>query len=330
MPANLTPQYHKAEAAFRQAVSPSEELRCLEIMFRELPKHKGTDKLQAELKQRISRTKKEIETSGKSSAKSKAIRIPRQGAGRVVIVGGPNAGKSQLIAKVTKAKPEVAPYPFTTREPAPAMMPFEDIAIQLIDTPPITADVLDPALQGLIRGTDLVLLLIDLGSDDGPEQLIEALTKLNTTKTRLGRETYLDETDVGLSFTRTILVANKVDDPEAADRREFLREMAEFDFDELAISAETGAGLSELGEAIFAALDVVRVYTKLPTAKSPDYSKPFTLRRGGTLQDVAELIHKDVAERLRHARVWGANVHDGSTVKADYVLHDKDVVEIHA
>src|SRR6186713_3329958 len=162
MPANLTPQYHKAEQEFRRAQTPEDELRCLELMLREIPKHKGTDKLQAELKAKISKAKQEVEVAKKSAKKSYGgVKIPRQGAGRVVLLGGPNAGKSQFLKSVTRATPEVAPYPFTTREPQPGMMPWEDVMVQLIDTPPITADVLDPAVLGLVRGSDLALLMFD-------------------------------------------------------------------------------------------------------------------------------------------------------------------------
>ncbi|MBP88743.1 MAG: GTP-binding protein [Planctomycetaceae bacterium] len=331
MPANLTQQYHKAEAEYRRASTPDEELQCLQLMLRELPKHKGTDKLQADLRQKISRAKKEVESQSKrGGGKSATLRIPRQGAGRAVLLGGPNAGKSQLMTSITKASPAVAPYPFTTHQPSPGMMPFEDISVQLIDTRPITEDVFDPVTQGLVRGADLVVLLVDLGADEGIEQLHELIDKLASTKTRLATTSYLDQSDMGVSFTSTVLAPNKIDLLGAIVRLEFLHEFCPLDFPEFAISAEQGLGLDELKRAIYEAMDVVRIYTKLPTAKEPDYDKPFTIRRGGTLLDIAGQIHKDMATNLKFARVWGSEVHDGTTVKGDYVLHDKDIVELHA
>jgi ribosome-interacting GTPase 1 len=187
----------------------------------------------------------------------------------------------------------------------------------------------DPATQGLIRGSDLALLLVDLANDEGIEQLQAVLDKLNSTKTRLATESYLDEDDIGLSFTKTILTPKKIDAPGAADRLQLLHEFCPLPFSELVISAEHHSGLEDLRNAIYAALDVVRVYTKLPTKKEPDYDKPFTIRRGGTLLEIAELIHRDFAQNLKSARVWGSQVHPGTTVKGDYVLHDKDVVELH-
>lgn len=329
MAANLTPQYHKAEEEYRRAATVEEELRWLEVMLKELPKHKASEKLHSELKQKVSRTRKELETQ-KKTPKGPSFKIPRQGAGRAVIIGPPNAGKSQLLRSLTKARPEVAAYPFTTREPSVGMMPWEDVSVQLIDTPPITADLFDPQVQALIRGADLAVLMADLGADEGIDQFQEALDRIGGTKTRLARESYLDENDVGLSYTRTILAANKMDLPEATDRLKALHEFCTFDFPEYAISAETGQGLDELRRAIYEALDVVRVYTKLPTRKEPDFDKPYTVRRGGSVLDVAEQIHKDLAENFKYARVWGAHVHDGVTVRGDYVLHDKDVIELHA
>jgi uncharacterized protein len=330
MPANLTPQYHKAEDEYRRASTPEEELRCLEIMLREMPKHKGTDKLQAELKQKISKTKQEAEQAKKTGGKKgPSLKFPRQGAGRAVILGGSNGGKSSLLKALTRATPEIAPYPFTTREPQPGMMPWEDVMVQLIDTPPITKDVFDHQLLGLIRGADVALLVVNLGDDEGIEQLQEFLDQLQATKTRLGRESYLDEEDIGLSYTKTLVVLNKCDVPDAEDRLALLREFVSLDFPEYRISAEQGTGLEALRNAIFAALDVVRVYTKLPTKKEADFDRPFTLRRGGTLLDVAELVHRDLAENFKHARVWGTQVIGGSTYKADYMVHDKDIVEIH-
>ena len=244
MPANLTPQYKKAEEEYRRAQTPEEELRCLELMLREIPKHKGTDKLQAELKAKISKARHEAEHAKKAGKKGHhGPHIQRQGAGRAIILGGPNAGKSQLLARLTRATPEVAPYPFTTREPQPGMMAWEDVQVQLIDTPPITADVFDPSILGLIRGSDLALLLFDAGSDDGIDALAPVLDRLSQTKTRLAKESYLDEEDVGLSFTQTFLVHNKIDLPGAEERIVLLREFCPVDFREFRISAEHGAGL---------------------------------------------------------------------------------------
>jgi ribosome-interacting GTPase 1 len=332
MPANLTPQYKKAEEEYRRAQTPEDELRCLELMLREIPKHKGTDKLQAELKAKISKAKHESEHAKKIGKKGHhGPHIQRQGAGRAIILGGPNAGKSQLLARLTRATPEVAPYPFTTREPQPGMMAWEDVQVQLIDTPPITADVFDPSILGLIRGSDLALLLFDAGSDDGIDALTPVLDRLSQTKTRLAKESYLDEEDVGLSFTQTFLVHNKIDLPGAEERIALLREFCPVDFREFRISAEHGTGLEDLRNAVYQALDVVRVYTKLPTKKEADYDKPFTLKRGGTLLDVAELVHRDIAANFKYARVWGSAVlAPGTQMKGDYVVHDKDVVEIHA
>jgi ribosome-interacting GTPase 1 len=329
MPANLTPQYHKAEQAYRQATTPEEELECLQVMLREIPKHKGTDKLQADLKHKIAETKKLCEKHASAGRKSSQPKIPRQGAGRVVIIGGPNAGKSSLLKALTRATPEVAPFPFTTREAQPGMMPWEDVQVQLIDTPPITADLYDPNTMGLIRGADLVLLLVDLGEDNGIDDLQAVLARIGETKTRLANETMLDEEDVGVSYTKTLLVPNKIDLPEAADRLALLHEFCPLNFAEYPISAEHGQNLEDLRNTIYQSLDVVRVYTKSPTKKDPDYDKPYTVKRGQTLLDVAELVHRDFAENLKYARVWGTAIHPGSQVKGDYVLHDKDVVELH-
>jgi ribosome-interacting GTPase 1 len=329
MPANLTAQYLKAEEEYRRASTLDEELKCLQVMLQEIPKHKGTDHLQAQIKSKIAKAKRELQAEKKAGKKGRGIRIPRQGAGTAILLGGPNAGKSQLMASLTRATPEVAPYPFTTHVPAPGMMPWEDVTVQLIDTPPITADYLEPFLYGLIRSADLALLLVDLGSDGGIEQCQEVLDRLAQTKTRLAGRSYLSEEDVGLSYTQTFLVPNKIDLAEAPNRLEMLHELVPLDFPEFVISAQESTGLEPLRDAVYKAMDVVRVYSKLPSAKQADMDRPFTLRRGSTLWDMAGQVHKDYLDGLKFARVWGSAVHDGTTVKGDYVLHDKDIVELH-
>ncbi len=330
MPANLTQQYLKAEEEYRRATTVDEELKCLQVMLQEIPKHKGTDHLQAQLKSKISKAKQEL-TSEKKAGKGKArgLRIPRQGAGTAILLGGPNAGKSQLVTSLTRATPEVAPYPFSTTVPAPGMMPWEDVAVQLIDTPPITADYMESHLHGLIRSADLALLVVDLELDEGIEHCQDVLDRLATTKTRLAATSYLSEEDVGLFYTQTFLVPNKIDAPDAQSRLELLHELCPLDFREYPISAQQQTGLEALRAAIFEAMDVVRVYTKLPSAKEADRDRPFTVRRGSTLLEMAGQVHKDYVEGLRFARVWGSSVHDATIVKGDYVLHDQDVVELH-
>ena len=319
MAANLTPQYLRAEENYRRSATPEEELKWLQIMFAEIPKHKASEKMQMMLKTKIADVKKEIEAARSASKKggAKSVKIPRQGAGTVVIIGGPNSGKSQLLTSFTKAKPEVAPYPFTTLQPMPGMMPWNDVTVQLIDTPPITPDYLEPYMYGFIRAADLALLMVDCASDDGIEQCDEVLKRLNATKTRLARASSLDEEDVGLSFTKTFLVFNKIDMPDAKERIELFRELCPTDFEEFQISATEMTGMEELRDAIYHALGVLRVYTKSPTKKEPDMEKPFTVRQGDTVLDLAGLIHKDYVEKFAGARVWGSAVHDGTPVKGD-------------
>lgn len=328
MPANLTPQYHKAETAYRSASTPDEELECLQVMLREIPKHKGTDKLQADLKAKIAKLKTDLQKKSTTAPKT-PFKIPRQGAGRILLIGAPNVGKSQLLASLTRAKPEIAPYPFTTQAPLPGMMAFEDCPFQLIDLPAITADFFDSALYGLVRGADLILFVVGLGVDTIVEDTQAVLDRFTSGKTRLGKETCLDEEDIGTTFTQTLLVYNQVDADGASERKELLREFCPIELDSIEVSALEPRNLDQLAREVFQKLEVVRVYTKNPKAKEADMTKPFTIRKGETLIEVAEQIHKDVAASLKSARVWGANVHPGTSVKPDYQPVDKDVVELH-
>src|SRR5215216_6307413 len=123
MAANLTPQYLEAEAEYKKAQTAEERLECLKRMWALLPKHKGTDKMQAELKAKMSEAREEAEHEKKAGKKGGvSYKVPKQGAGQYVLLGAPNAGKSQLVAKLTRATPKVDVYPFTTREPVPGMM----------------------------------------------------------------------------------------------------------------------------------------------------------------------------------------------------------------
>jgi ribosome-interacting GTPase 1 len=250
-----------------------------------------------------------------------------------LILGGPNVGKSRLLTRLTRAAPEVAPYPFTTHEPHAGMMDWEDTRVQLIDTPPITADYLEGYLPGMVQAADAALLMVDLGDDDGAFAAETVAERLVKAKAFLAGESKLLSPDPTVDVpdqrcTKTLLVANKIDLPGAADRLAIVRELFAQRFPVHVISAERGTGLEELRNAIYRFLNVIRVYTKQP-GKAADLTSPFTCPAGSTLVEMAALVHRDFAEGLKSARIWGTGVYDGQSVKRDHVLHDKDIVELH-
>jgi hypothetical protein len=326
---NLTPQYLEAEAEYKRAQTAEERLECLKRMWALVPKHKASEKLQAELKTKLSEAREEAEREKKSPKKGGvSYKIPRQGAGQVVLLGGPNAGKSRLLTRLTRATPEVAPYPFTTREPHAGMMEWEDVRVQLIDLPPITADFLEGYVSSMVRAADGAVLLADLADDDGPFAAEAVLDRLAGVKTVLTGQPPAEVADPTIHYTKTLLLANKADAAGAADRLEIVREMFGARFPVQALDAESGTGLEEARTAIYRFLNVIRVYSKRP-GKPADMAAPFTCPVGSTVQQMAELVHRDFTDKLKSARIWGTGVFDGQTVTRDHVLHDKDVVELH-
>ncbi len=328
MAANLTPQYLEAEAEYKKAKTAEERLAALRKMWTEIPKHKASEKMQAELKKKISDAKEEVEQEKKTPKKTGiSYKIPKQGAGQYVIIGAPNVGKSRLLTRLTRATPEVAPYPFTTHEPTPGMMEWEDVKVQLIDTPPITADYLEPWLSSMVRSADAAILIVDVGDDDGPFAVEAVIERLAQTKTVLIGQPPADA-DPTIEHVKTMLAANKIDLPGAEDRLSVVKELYEAKFPIHVISAEHGQGMEDFRNAVYKFLNVIRVYTKKP-GKPPDMNAPYSLPIGGTVLDLATLVHRDLATQLKSAKAWGTGVFDGQTVTRDHVLHDRDVVELH-
>jgi ribosome-interacting GTPase 1 len=329
MPANLPPQYSKAEHELRSLTSPADRLEKLREMFRLVPKHKGTEKLQAELKQRISLARDEIDTAKHAKRGGISHRVPHEGAGQIVLVGAPNAGKSALVAALTHARPEVAPYPFTTRLPQPGMMPWRDVQVQLVDLPPISADVMEPWLPSIVRSADAALLVVDLSEDDMLEAVEAVIARLAATHTELVGSLPFHEEDESIQHVKTLLVANKLDAPDAAERLELLQECYVERFPVVAVSAISREGLESLANQAYDLLQVIRIFTKVP-GKPVDRTHPFTLPIGSTIEDLARAVHRDLADHLKFAKVWGTGVFDGQTVRRDHELHDADIVELHA
>jgi len=324
MPANLTPEYLAAEEQYRQATTPQEKLAALEEMLATIPKHKGTEKMQADIKRRISKLTKETQKK-KGAAKHKPFyHVDKEGAGQVVLVGPPNSGKSQLLARLTNATPEVADYPFTTRVPQPGMMPFENVKIQLVDLPPVARGISEPWLFGIIRNSDAVLLVVDVSDDDVLAHTDALLSLLEELNIHLVPATAA-EVERG---KRALLAATKAEAPEAQENFEVLREFFGDWLPLLAVSAQTGLNLEALKRQIFGSLAVIRVYTKAP-GKPVDQSAPFVLKQGSTVLDAARMVHKDFAENLRYARIWGSERFDGQMANREHVLEDGDVVEFH-
>ncbi len=327
MPANLPPTYHEAEQRYREATTVEDKLAALEEMLRIMPKHKGTDKLQADLKSRMAKLKRE--PKGKSGASTFSRHIPREGAGQIALVGPPNSGKSALVHRLTHATPEVADYPFTTREPTPGMMRYEDIAFQLVDLPPLSEEYVEPWVYDLIRGADMLWLVLDIDNPlDGLELVERLLGDKAIALLPVGTGGPEGERRPGWTYRRTLMVLTGLDRPGEDENLEILDGLLETPWPRVAVSSVDGQGLEELGRRTFEALEILRVYTKQP-GKPADRDQPFTLPRQATVGDLARAIHKDLAEHLKFARIWGAEVHDGQTVHADHLLAEGDVVEIH-
>ena len=313
MPANLPPQYFEAEKNYRLARNTQEKITALEEMLAIMPKHKGTDHLRAELRRRISKL---IQASGKKSATQRAamFRIEKEGAAQVIVIGLPNAGKSQLVSSITNAAPTVAEYPFTTHTATPGMMEFENIQIQLIDTPPLMSHFIEPWLPPMLRGADALLVVVDLS--DAPLAQMEAII------------TQLENMRIGLGEKKALIVGNKLDLDNASQNLIALKTEYKERLPVIAISAKEGTGLEELKHEAYQLLDIIRVYTKTPGQK-PDFSDPIILSRGSTLEDAAASVHKDFLQRLGYARLWGSGKHDGLMVKRGHILQDGDVIELH-
>lgn len=326
MPANLTPEYKDAEEKYRQAKTSEEKLEYLELMLATIPKHKGTDKMQADIKRRIAKLKKG--ESKKGGRRQLSYHVEKQGAGQIILIGPPNTGKTKLINTVTNAQFNTGDYPFTTRIMQPAMMPFENIQIQLVDTPAIHPDYYERWVFGLIRNADMAVIVADLSNPDVLDNLDSLITILDEGRITLTREFPEEKPLPGYSEKKTLLVANKIDMEIAGEHLEILKEFFDEQFKIFPISCETGKGISELKRAIFENLDIIRVYTKTP-GKKPDTTHPFILKTGKAVEDLAYHIHKDLARNMRFARIWGKGYYDGQPVDQHHPLQDEVVIEIH-
>jgi len=329
MPANLTPDYLAAEERFRAAVTDEEKLEALDEMYATIPKHKGTEKLRADIKRRISKLRERERQSGRHAKRHDEFHVVKQGAGQIALIGPPNSGKSSLLARLTHAAPEIADYPFSTRTAAPGMMEFEDVLIQLVDIPPICAEATSRGVVSLARVADSLAVVLDLSDDAILDRFEEVRDEMLKSRTVLVGELAGRREPAPATVNKTaFVVANKLDAFGAAESMEVLNEFYGDEFVIQAVSAVTGEGLEDLRHRMYDSLGIIRVYTKAP-GKPADMSRPFTLKSGSTLLDFAAVVHKDFAQRLRFARAWGPNMLEGAQIGRDHVLEDGSVIELH-
>jgi ribosome-interacting GTPase 1 len=305
-------------------------------MLRAIPKHKGTEHLQADIKARIKELADDLAGPKKGGARTGPTTFVKpDGAGQIALIGPPNSGKSALHATLTGSHAHIGEYPFTTQYPMPGMMQVHDVAIQIVDLPPIATEHPVPWIGNVLHPTDGCLLVVDL-SEPGCVERVVALHDLLDERRVVLTETWPanngtaeDEGDLFTKVLPTLLVASKSDRLDrSGDELAVLEELAGISYPCHAVSVETGHGIGELGLWLFDQLGVVRVYTKIP-GKDADMDRPFTVRRGSTVHDVARLVHREIAEQLRYARAWGVSEFDAQQVGSDHIVEDGDVLEFH-
>ncbi len=324
MPANLPPQYYDAEKRYRASKTPEDKIEALETMLAIMPRHKGTDHLYGDLRRRIAKLTEEAERKAATSRASFYIR--KEGAGQVALVGLPNTGKSQLLAAVTDALPEIAEYPFTTKSPNIGMMKFENIQIQMVDTPPLSGRDSRVWLNNVARNADLIVIVVDVSKN--PVEHVETTLQELDSVGIVPAANATPESLIGKRPRKMLIVGNKSDLDTSDTGCHRLKTGYGSQFPTIAISATSGKNLNDLKKSIFQALEIIRVHTKSPGQK-PDLSDPIILKTGSTVKNAAEDVHKDFKAKLKYAVVWGSGKFDGQRVSQDHVLKDNDIIELH-
>lgn len=329
MPTNLPPNYYSIDKRYKSASSDTEKIACLEEMMSVIPKHKGTDKIRADIRKRLSRIKNASQSKKSSSKKDSSYIIEKEGAGQVAVIGAPNVGKSQLVDLLTNSKPEVSVAPFTTWKPTPGMMDYKDIKIQLIDTPPLNSDYIESGMFDLIRRSDLILCLVDIQAD-AIEQLNLSNSILKDHKIVPKRLQHLYEEPRNIQFIPTIIGLNKFEDESFKENTEIFKAfLDDQEWPIIEFSAENSNNIGALKQMIFDRLEIIRVYAKSP-GKPVDMTAPFVLNKNANVGEFAAKVHGDIEKNMKIAKVWGEGVFDGQMVQKDHVLSDEDIVEINS
>ncbi len=326
MPTNLPPEYFEAERKFKEASNPIEKAAALEELLGTIPKHKGTDKLRAEYRKKLSKLKSQAQQSKKTGKHESNFHIEKEGAARVVVIGAPNSGKSSLITSLTNAKPEVSNYPYTTWLPTPGMMEFLNINLQLIDTPPLNKEHVEPDLFELIKTADIILLMIAV--NESPLEMLDDCIDILIEHHIAPSSEMIEYKEDRMKFIPFVIAINKVETKEDEEEFDVLNELLRSEWLLVPISIKENHNIDRLFDIIIREMELIRVYSK-PPGEDVDKSQPFILKRGSTVETFASKVHKDFLMNFKSARIWGKDVFDGQQVGRNHLLNDGDVVELH-
>ena len=294
---NQSPFYQRAEEEYHKATTDEERIACLEIMMKEVPKHKSSENMRKNLTNRYKKLKTNV-AKQKKSGRSGQAGIKKADM-QVVLIGFTNSGKSTLFKTLTKLETKISPHQFTTFKPQLGTFYFEDAPIQIIDIPSFPNHD-----KSLINSTDTLLFIID-----NLEQIKMAEKFLYRTQSKI------------------ILIINKIEDYDKRKIEATLKsKFRKYDYIILDCQNPTKPELKKLKEKIFKTFPIIRIYTKEP--KKEPSKEPMIIKKNSTFKDAAEKILKGMSEKIKRAKVWGpSSKFGGQIIGLEHILQDKDVIE---
>ncbi|MGD2072703.1 MAG: 50S ribosome-binding GTPase [Candidatus Thorarchaeota archaeon] len=299
MPANVSPEYNKAQAKYLRASSDEERLLALEEMISHMPTHKGAESLRANLRTRYKKLKQRVEKGRKKKTGGKEG-IRKEGV-QVVLIGLTNSGKSCIVSALTNASPKISEYMFTTKKPVLGTLDYQGVKFQMIDMPSVNYETFD---QGIANTADILLVIITK-----TEQLDEIFPFLRK------------------STGKKIVVVNKSDLLRAEQKRKIEARLRSKKYDFVLISCKSKQELEELKEKLFENSGVIRIFTKEP--RKPRSEEPVSMPLDSNVQDAAEKIFKKKI-KIKEARVTGpSSKFPNQKVSLKHKLRDKDTVEFY-
>lgn len=327
MPANVTSEFNKAWEKAKSATDPEERLKYLYEALALCPKHKGTEKLLALIKREIAQTRRELERKKEEEKKRGRRGIAKEGDILVILLGGPNAGKSYLINKLTNAKLESTEIPYETQEPVSVILNYKGAKIQLVEYP----SYYPREHSYLVKNADLLILF-----DDSAREFLRKINvklgkkekKLEIIKEPSGGIRVIGSLNVDKQTLAEILrnygihnaTVKVYEDSTLEDLIDYLEGLEKKPYIDL---TKEKINLEELPELIIRRAGKILVFTK-------ETEEGLVLDEGSTVRDLVLRIHKDLLRRFKFAKVWGRSAKfPGQRVGLDHKLEHLDRVIIY-